>query len=403
LDSNIITKSIRKLHYIYAENNKLVGIYVYHENSCDSVFAMGPANKPVIIAELGIHDTMYYIHQERLGSYDVITNDTGNIPIIGTKQERLAYDIWGNRTKYDDWTQREYFDYGDIKHIFRRGFTQHEHLGSFGIINMNGRLFDPNTASFFSPDPFVVDATNTQAFNRYSYCLNNPLMYTDPTGEFIFLVLNLFKDLVTNIGNSVGNIINGRTDKWNWQGTTNSWKILGGWFQGDWKQILSRMTWELPQTILGYGYLQIRNFGENVDRVDYFDGATFATKENSSGGSVSLGSFININNSGKVEGSFKDYILTNPLYMHEYGHYIQSREQGWGYLFTIGIPSLISAATSKKIENDPYDRWTHDFFGVEMEANMRASFYFGKHYGVDWHRQRYRKGVIENYYPIWGK
>ena len=66
---------------------------------------------------------------------------------------------------------------------------QHEHLGSFGILNMNGRIFDPNTATFFSPDPFVVDASSTQAFNRYSYCLNNPLMYTDPSGEIIFTAL----------------------------------------------------------------------------------------------------------------------------------------------------------------------------------------------------------------------
>jgi len=68
---------------------------------------------------------------------------------------------------------------------------QHEHLGSFSIINMNGRIFDPNTASFFSPDPFVVDASSTQAFNRYSYCLNNPLMYTDPSGEWSWLVAGL--------------------------------------------------------------------------------------------------------------------------------------------------------------------------------------------------------------------
>jgi len=65
---------------------------------------------------------------------------------------------------------------------------QHEHLGSFGILNMNGRIFDPNTATFFSPDPFVQAPYNSQNFNRYSYCLNNPLMYTDPSGELWFLV-----------------------------------------------------------------------------------------------------------------------------------------------------------------------------------------------------------------------
>ena len=54
---------------------------------------------------------------------------------------------------------------------------------------MNGRIYDPNTATFFSPDPFVSSPASTQAFNRYSYCLNNPLMYTDPSGEFIFTAL----------------------------------------------------------------------------------------------------------------------------------------------------------------------------------------------------------------------
>jgi len=76
------------------------------------------------------------------------------------------------------------YSYTTTHTLFRRGYTGHEHLEPFGIINMNGRLYDPNTASFFSPDPYVVDPSNTQAFNRYSYCLNNPLMYTDPSGEW---------------------------------------------------------------------------------------------------------------------------------------------------------------------------------------------------------------------------
>ena len=167
---DIIENSVRKLHYIYGEADKLIGIYTINTQF---FWSNGPREEIVT-------DTMYYIHQDRLGSYNVITDD------IGTVIERLSYDIWGNRVLDNDWSQREDFDYGDLKHIFRRGYTGHEHLGSFGIINMNGRIFDPNTATFFSPDPFVVDASSTQAFNRYSYCLNNPLMYTDPSGEFIF-------------------------------------------------------------------------------------------------------------------------------------------------------------------------------------------------------------------------
>jgi hypothetical protein len=35
---------------------------------------------------------------------------------------------------------------------------------------------------FLSPDPFVQTPTHSQSYNRYSYCLNNPLKYTDPSG-----------------------------------------------------------------------------------------------------------------------------------------------------------------------------------------------------------------------------
>jgi len=135
--------------------------------------------------------TMYYIHQDRLGNYDVLTNDTGVVIVHPTKGVvgRLAYDVWGNRVLWNDWTQRIGYDSEDTTHIFRRGFTQHEHLESHGTINMNGRMYDPNTASFFSPDPFVQAPFNTQSFNRYSYCLNNPLMYTDPSGEIFIPAL----------------------------------------------------------------------------------------------------------------------------------------------------------------------------------------------------------------------
>ena len=74
---------------------------------------------------------------------------------------------------------------------FHRGYTGHEHLPEFQLINMNGRMYDPIVGRFLSPDPFVADGTFSQDYNRYSYCLNNPLIYTDPSGEIIFTALAL--------------------------------------------------------------------------------------------------------------------------------------------------------------------------------------------------------------------
>jgi hypothetical protein len=48
---------------------------------------------------------------------------------------------------------------------------------------MNARLYDAALGRFLSPDPYIQDMTNSQNYNRYSYCLNNPLKYTDPSGD----------------------------------------------------------------------------------------------------------------------------------------------------------------------------------------------------------------------------
>jgi hypothetical protein len=54
---------------------------------------------------------------------------------------------------------------------------------------MNGRLYDPLLGRFLSPDNNVQMPDFTQNFNRYSYALNNPMIYNDPDGEFIFSAL----------------------------------------------------------------------------------------------------------------------------------------------------------------------------------------------------------------------
>jgi len=66
--------------------------------------------------------------------------------------------------------------------MFDRGYTGHEHIAGFGLINMNGRCYDPLTSAFLSVDAYVQDPASAQAFNRYAYCSHNPLRFTDPTG-----------------------------------------------------------------------------------------------------------------------------------------------------------------------------------------------------------------------------
>jgi len=67
-----------------------------------------------------------------------------------------------------------------------RGFTGHEHIDAANIVHMNGRLYDPALGRMLSADPIVQEPLNAQNLNRYSYVLNNPLSFTDPTGLSFF-------------------------------------------------------------------------------------------------------------------------------------------------------------------------------------------------------------------------
>ena len=70
---------------------------------------------------------------------------------------------------------------------------------------MNGRLYDPALHRFLQPGNYIQDPFNTQNFNRYGYCLNNPLVYVDENGEFIITVLIVGAIIGAYIGGSQAN------------------------------------------------------------------------------------------------------------------------------------------------------------------------------------------------------
>lgn len=156
--------------------------------------------------------------------------------------------------------------------------------------------------------------------------------------------------------------------------------FFGGIFEG-----VSRYTWQSLQNTVGFSFTQFKNTIGKVDRVDFLGGATFATNENAnSGNGISIGNYINIDLRGEITGDFTSYVLSDDLFMHEYGHYVQSQIFGLSYLFAVGIPSLISASSPRQIIGEPTGVTTHDFRRYEMQANRYAARYFGRHYNVNW-------------------
>jgi RHS repeat-associated protein len=62
------------------------------------------------------------------------------------------------------------------------GFTSHKHNDDIGLIYMNARYYLPGIGRFASADIIVPNPADPQSYNRYSYVLNNPLKYIDPSG-----------------------------------------------------------------------------------------------------------------------------------------------------------------------------------------------------------------------------
>ena len=105
-----------------------------------------------------------YIHQDSLGSTSVVTDSSG---------AQYGY--------------TRYYPYGSTRDSSGsldtdKKFTG-QRLDGTGLYYYGARYYDPTIGRFISADTLVPNPTNPQSLNRYSYCLNNPLRYVDPSGH----------------------------------------------------------------------------------------------------------------------------------------------------------------------------------------------------------------------------
>ena len=83
--------------------------------------------------------------------------------------------------------QQRYTPFGEVR-IDGNLATDHTYTGQVndettGLAFYNARYYDPATARFITPDSIVPNPNDGQDYNRYSYVRNNPVKYSDPTGN----------------------------------------------------------------------------------------------------------------------------------------------------------------------------------------------------------------------------
>ena len=232
----------RKLHYISGSNG-LAAIMVHN----------------------GATDSLYYTYCDYQSNLLAITDAAGNL------KEKYAYDPWGYRVNPTDRKQKD----PRKSFIFSRGYTLHEHLDDYGLINMNGRMYDPLMGQFLSPDAYVQAPGSWYSYNRYVYCLNNPLIYSDPDGEIAWLIPAIKIGIMMYMAGAQTNFMysaqNGgnpmNPGDWNWK-NPNTYIGMSSGLLGQYYQVPG---------ILSNGFLQAgiqvtnNGIGNLIEGQDFFD------------------------------------------------------------------------------------------------------------------------------------
>ncbi|MFN5847958.1 MAG: RHS repeat-associated core domain-containing protein [Chitinophagales bacterium] len=140
------------------------------------------------------------------------------------------FDAWGNHRENDCFNNPGTLGdliYGQPSSLpiwLYRGYTSHEYLPELRLINMNARLYDPHVARMLSPDNFV-QTNSLQGLNRYSYCNNNPLKYTDPDGNLSFIPIIAGAVIGAWVGGTIAN--DGNMNPIEWKYNSNTFTAMG--------------------------------------------------------------------------------------------------------------------------------------------------------------------------------
>jgi RHS repeat-associated protein/CSLREA domain-containing protein len=107
-----------------------------------------------------------FIIGDHLGSTSLVTDANGAV-INETK-----YKAWGE-TRYSSGAEQTKYQYTG----------QYSYASDFGLHFYNARWYDSSLSRFAQADSIIPGIGDSQAWDRYSYVLNSPLRYVDPSGH----------------------------------------------------------------------------------------------------------------------------------------------------------------------------------------------------------------------------
>ena len=111
-------------------------------------------------------ETYHYLHNAH-GDITKLVDTAGKV------QNSYSYDAFGNTTSYSE----------KVGNKFRYAGEQYDSIT--GEYYLRARYYDPAMGRFMNEDTYKGQIENPQSMNLYAYCLNNPVIYIDPSGHSV--------------------------------------------------------------------------------------------------------------------------------------------------------------------------------------------------------------------------
>ena len=190
----------------------------------------------ILNASGSVAHTKYYIYDQTGiagmvydgDSYYFGKNIFGDVTTIydcyGNWEAGYEYDLWGNITS------------GGSSGIAKENpfrYRGYYYDSETGFYYLQSRYYDPEICRFINADNLELPSTLSGTpghLNLYAYCNNNPVMYSDPRGDFIF---SLIASIVVNaalsaVGSVLGQLITTQNVNWGVVGISALFGAISG-------------------------------------------------------------------------------------------------------------------------------------------------------------------------------
>ncbi|MEE1516748.1 MAG: RHS repeat-associated core domain-containing protein [Lachnospiraceae bacterium] len=224
LDSNgtVVGKTVNGVNTIYGVEGT---DYIAEITGDDTLIYMYDVEANVI--GFTYNGKEYYYVKNALNDIIRIVDGNGDI-VCG-----YAYDAWGNILRIDG--------NKDIAELNKFRYRSYYYDVDMEMYYLHSRYYDTNLARFISTDQVDMMIYNQENLNMYAYCKNNPILYVDPEGTAVKLVIFTLSEWKTESDNmlddfedyyekrgetvsclwTVSNNMNSLETMWNNMGTTS--------------------------------------------------------------------------------------------------------------------------------------------------------------------------------------